>query len=214
MKQELHAYLDGEVRFEDLSPDLQDEARRWDRALSEPEPGAQAGIAPSWVESAVMAEVMAEAEVPADTTTASESKNGGFLDWLIRPRSISISPLFGGVSFAALAFLLTVVGSSEGGDSVAGGDEGTRVLVQFVFEAPSARSVSVAGDFNAWGEDGLLTDADGDGVWTGRFEVEPGVHEYMFVIDGTEWVTDPGAESYRDDGFGSRNAVLTVQSTI
>ena len=43
--------------------------------------------------------------------------------------------------------------------------------------------------------------------------VEPGIHEYMFVVDGAEWITPPGAEGYRDDGFGSRNAVVTVLPT-
>jgi hypothetical protein len=47
-------------------------------------------------------------------------------------------------------------------------------------------------------------------VWTGRVPLQPGVHQYMFVIDGTEWVTDPGAERWSDDGFGNRNAVLAV----
>ena len=40
--------------------------------------------------------------------------------------------------------------------------------------------------------------------------IQPGVHKYMFVIDGTEWVTDPDAERYAEDGFGNRNAVLAV----
>lgn len=208
MKPEIHAYLDGEVRFEDLSPELQDEARRWDGLLAETEPATGAGLAPSWVESAVMAEVLAE------SAHTDPPRRGGFLDWLIRPRSVSISPLLGGLSLAGIALLMTMIASPRQGGRGTDGEGAQRVLVQFVLEAPAARSVSVAGDFNEWGEDGLLTDVDGDGVWTGRIEVEPGVHEYMFVIDGTEWVTDPGAESYRDDGFGSRNAVLTVQSTI
>jgi hypothetical protein len=32
----------------------------------------------------------------------------------------------------------------------------------------------------------------------------------MFVVDGTAWVTDPDAESFQDDGFGNRNAVVRV----
>jgi hypothetical protein len=36
------------------------------------------------------------------------------------------------------------------------------------------------------------------------------MHQYMFVIDGSEWVTDPGAERWSDDGFGNRNAVVAV----
>ena len=40
--------------------------------------------------------------------------------------------------------------------------------------------------------------------------IEPGLHRYMFLIDGSNWVTDPTAERYADDGFGNRNAVLAV----
>ena len=32
----------------------------------------------------------------------------------------------------------------------------------------------------------------------------------MFLVDGFQWVTDPQASHYSDDGFGNRNAVLAV----
>ncbi len=86
----------------------------------------------------------------------------------------------------------------------------TEILVQFSLEAPGATTVAVAGDFSGWASDFVLEDADGDGIWTGRIPITPGLHKYMFVIDGTDWVTDPGAQRYADDGFGNRNAVLAV----
>jgi len=43
--------------------------------------------------------------------------------------------------------------------------------------------------------------------------VRPGVHGYMFLIDGTKWQTDPRADRYQEDGFGNRNAVLAVASS-
>jgi 1,4-alpha-glucan branching enzyme len=48
------------------------------------------------------------------------------------------------------------------------------------------------------------------GVWTVDIPLRPGVYSYMFVVDGTAWVTDPDAESFQDDGFGNRNAVVRV----
>jgi 1,4-alpha-glucan branching enzyme len=84
------------------------------------------------------------------------------------------------------------------------------VYVQFVLDAPGARSVSVGGDFDGWNGSFALEDPDGDGVWTGRAPVEPGLHSYMFLLDGSRWVTDPEASRYNDDGFGNRNAVLAV----
>ena len=84
------------------------------------------------------------------------------------------------------------------------------MTVQFVLEAPGATSVSVAGDFSGWEAQHTLVDPEGDGVWTARIPVEPGVHEYMFVLDGSDWVTDPAAELRVDDGFGQENAVLAI----
>ncbi|NND83944.1 MAG: hypothetical protein HKN46_02225, partial [Acidimicrobiia bacterium] len=104
-------------------------------------------------------------------------------------------------------------GVVEGGVRPAGGGAtGVEavVYVQFVLDAPGANSVAVAGDFSEWEPEYTLEDVDGDGVWTGRVPVRPGVHSYMFLIDGTEWQTDPRAERYSDDGFGNRNAVLAV----
>jgi anti-sigma factor RsiW len=83
------------------------------------------------------------------------------------------------------------------------------VTVRLTFYAPQAHAVSVAGDFNKW-----KTDADEmkgtDGMWSINLKLRPGVYSYSFVVDGKSWVADPGAQSYADDGFGSRNAVLRV----
>jgi hypothetical protein len=83
------------------------------------------------------------------------------------------------------------------------------VLVRLTFHAPEARSVAVAGDFNKW-----RTNADemqrSNGMWSIDLKLRPGVYTYSFVIDGKSWVPDPGAETFQDDGFGSRNAVLRV----
>jgi hypothetical protein len=83
------------------------------------------------------------------------------------------------------------------------------VTVRLTFYAPQARTVSVAGDFNKW-----KTDADEmkgtDGMWSIDLKLRPGVYSYSFVVNGKSWVADPGAQSYADDGFGSRNAVLRV----
>jgi 1,4-alpha-glucan branching enzyme len=94
--------------------------------------------------------------------------------------------------------------------AIAGGGVVEVVYVQFVLDAPTATSVAVAGDFTDWQPEFTLDDSDGDGVWSGRIPIRPGVHGYMFLIDETEWRTDPNAGRYQDDGFGNRNAVLAV----
>jgi hypothetical protein len=81
------------------------------------------------------------------------------------------------------------------------------VTVRLTFISPEARSVAVAGDFNKWRTDAMQRT---DGMWTIELKLKPGVYTYSFIVDNTTWVADPGAGSYRDDGFGSRNAVMRV----
>ena len=90
----------------------------------------------------------------------------------------------------------------------------TRVLVRLVMLQPGAQTVGVAGDFNGW--DPLQTPLvpTTGGAWTVTLPLEPGRYEYMFVVDGTEWMADPFAEEQQDDGFGLRNGVLDVRSTL
>jgi len=89
--------------------------------------------------------------------------------------------------------------------------EGT-ILVRLVFEAPEARSVTVAADWNQWRpETHPLTDEDGDGVWEIHLRLQRGRdYQYQFVIDGSQWVADPGARVQIDDGFGGVNSLLNI----
>lgn len=108
----------------------------------------------------------------------------------------------------------------EGGDAapsvrapaaVAGETGPDTVLVRFVLEAPGAGSVAVAGDFSRWEPVPLARQwRDGEPVWSGLVAVPRGEHRYMFVVDGSRWVTDPLATTVRDDGFGNRNAILSL----
>lgn len=81
------------------------------------------------------------------------------------------------------------------------------VTVRLTFISPQARSVAVAGDFNKWRTDAMQRV---DGMWTIELKLKPGVYAYSYIVDDTTWVADPGAGSYQDDGFGSRNAVMRV----
>jgi hypothetical protein len=133
--------------------------------------------------------------------------------WLMRPRQIGVSPAVAGLAAAAvLTFLLAPIGRPQAGGPAQQpqGASQAVVYVQFVLEAAGARSVAVGGDFDQWDGSYPLADPEGDGIWTGRVPVRPGVHSYMFLLDGSTWVTDPLAERYADDGFGNRNAVLAV----
>jgi anti-sigma factor RsiW len=114
-----------------------------------------------------------------------------------------------GVAVIMLFGVITVSRVHREPSMNAAGPVESAVTVRLTFYAPQARTVSVAGDFNKW-----KTDADEmkgtDGMWNIELKLKPGVYSYSFVVDGKSWVADPGAQSYTDDGFGSRNAELRV----
>ena len=198
MNTELNDYLDGDRELEELSPEVRGEAEAWQRLTGELR-ADEPKQAPPWMENAVMSEI----------ALASAPKESVF-DWLLRPRTIRLSP-FTSLAMAAAAVAVFVLLPNRPPDAQQLGPVAiTEILVEFSLEAPGATTVAVAGDFSGWESDFVLDDADGDGIWTGRIPITPGVHQYMFVIDGTDWVTDPGAQRYSDDGFGNRNAVLAV----
>jgi anti-sigma factor RsiW len=121
---------------------------------------------------------------------------------------------------AALAIiLLAVVTTTLMMKQLAHLDPGTRspaslsgeqaAMVRLTFAAPAARHVTVAGDFNKWRTDSHVMKRE-NGAWTIDLPLKPGVYTYMFIVDNEQWVTDPRAETYRDDGFGNQNAVMRV----
>lgn len=205
----VRSYLDGELELTDLAAGARPEARAWSRLLAAVRDELPGGPAPAWLEARVMAEIgRLEAAGPLTRLWR----------WLMAPRPIQVPPLAVGLGAAAVvAFLLLPVAGPQPGTSPEGAGPAAIVAqsdpvvyVQFVLEAPGARSVAVGGDFDAWEGSHDLEDADGDGVWTGRIRLEPGVHAYMFLVDGAEWVTDPRAQRWSDDGFGNRNALLAL----
>ena len=83
--------------------------------------------------------------------------------------------------------------------------------VRFAFVQPTARSVAVAGSFNQWSPASNPLAREKSGAWSALVALSPGEYLFMYVVDGTEWVTPPLAEDYVDDGFGSKNGVVVVR---
>ena len=102
-----------------------------------------------------------------------------------------------------------VAGSQAQTASLESGQE-TKVFVRLVLLQPGARSVSVAGDFNGWNPGQTKLEPSEGGMWTTTIALKPGRYQYMFVVDGKQWIADPFAADDAGDGFGSQNAVLDV----
>jgi len=196
MDSRLQAYLDGDLPFERLPAQLRTKAEAWDGLLEEVRAGTPAG-APLGLDTRVLA------ALDSDRRPAWPR----WIAWLLRPRMVPVPPAAVLAAAAAVIVILGFLGL-PGNRAIAE----SRVYVQFVVDAPTAETVHLVGDFTEWQPTVELEDPDGDGVWAGRVPLLPGVHEYMFVIDGAEWVTDPNAAGYQDDGFGQRNAIVAVST--
>jgi hypothetical protein len=206
MNEPLNRYLDGELDAESLAPEERGEAEAWEALFAE---ARQAGSehAPVGLESQIMDSIRAQSRAPLARV----------FDWWVSPRPIRVRPLIGLAAAAAIGALLFLPSGPFGSRIIEDPIGATTtmvgerpVYVQFVLEAPDASSVAVAGDFNEWQPEVELVDPDGDGIWSGRLLLPPGVHKYMFVVNGTEWIPDPLAEQWVEDGFGNRNSVLAI----
>lgn len=93
--------------------------------------------------------------------------------------------------------------------------------ILFQYEAPSARYVNLAGNFNTWcGTEATgrfdptidpMSDEDGDGIWTIVKKLKPGRYQYKYVIDhGIRWELDPSNPDTDQEG-GFTNSLLIVE---
>ena len=142
--------------------------------------------------------------------------------WLVEPHPLQVRP--GLVAVAVLLIGAATIGwptsrqpapqttsAREPLTTAATQNQNEVVWTRFMYANDEASSVSVAGDFGEWEPIPLSKKTvDGQTVWTGIVPIPKGEHQYMFVIDGSQWVTDPLAPVQRSDGFGNKNAVLQL----
>lgn len=207
----LHARLDGELTPAEAleleervagDPVARELAGQMDR-LSEFAASAQVA-APPGLAGRVLSRLGDE---PAGATAVS------WLRGLFAPPVRGIPALVRAAALVILALLLArwsipVSGGPGRAPDVPGTAENGVVPWRFEFEAPAAHTVCLVGDFNDWKvcEAPLVRD-DQSGRWVLQIDLPRGRHEYMFVVDDS-WVTDPGADMKRDDGYGNQNAVI------
>lgn len=204
MHHDVHRYLDGELPRSALTAAAEAELAEWE-SLEDALAHRRTEVAVPGIEARVM-EALPASRIPLMRLA---------WRWLTTPRPVQVRPLIplaAGLTTAALLFVIggPIAPSPEDGVMIQE-EVPSLIYAQFTLKAIGAQSVAVAGDFNQWSpEANLLRETGENGVWTGLIAVSAGVHKYMFVVDGSEWVTDPAAEAYIDDGFGMRNAVVAV----
>jgi len=92
--------------------------------------------------------------------------------------------------------LQPLVANHRGGDTV---------VVRFRMR--EAKSVAIAGNWNAW-TPAALQGLGGD-IWEATLRLPPGTYYFNLVVDGQEWVV-PGGVATIPDGMGGLIAVLNV----
>src|SRR5690242_13072679 len=124
--------------------------------------------------------------------------------WLSEPRRFSLPP----IATAAMAAGLVGIGVLGG---LAINRDGRRAeqpsavavvhpqlpdsvaprAVKFVLIAEKASKVSLVGDFNGWDSHATpMTSQGADGTWTVFVPLQPGLHTYSFVVDGSHFISD------------------------
>jgi hypothetical protein len=176
------------------------------------------------------APLMVAAAAPA--ATRAPARRPRRFGWLLETRTLRlrVSPLgalaAAGIAFAALLGLRREGDRQQERDLAGRGDRptgeypavgygnpartDTLTIYRFVFVAPDAKEVSIAGDFNDWtaGATRLVKD-EKHGVWTAAVPLAPGRYDYAFYVDG-KWLADPAAPRAVGDDFGRPSSTVTV----
>ena len=83
--------------------------------------------------------------------------------------------------------------------------------VHFALNAPKARHVFLAGDFNAWRPDEIRMRRNrATGQWKKGLILKPGRYEYKFLVDN-EWWTDPANTRVVETPFGNHNSIMEIK---
>ncbi len=152
--------------------------------------------------------------------------------WWRRERVLRFSPLTGLAAAAGLVGVIALASLAISGRTESVVDGGARATVveasargaaapvasstdtvhvmRFVFVDAGATSVELVGDFNAWTKGvNKLERSGAPGVWAVSIPLQPGRHEYAFIVNGSRWIADPLAPRTTDD-FGTVSAIFNV----
>jgi hypothetical protein len=146
-------------------------------------------------------------------------RRGGRTRWVVAIAGVAAAAMVGALllrdpqPIPSIAAAPTVTAQADARFAAVDGSDAdvARQSVQLVFRAPSASSVRVVGDFNAWDKERAPMTRDAEsGLWSVTLSLRPGRHVYAFVVDDTVWMRDPRATAAPDADFGRPGSVLLV----
>jgi hypothetical protein len=204
MNERIDAVLDGDLPRSLLSPEEEIELSQMEAAITAAAERVRGSRAPE-----LSARVMANLPEEEAIAPRFRAAVGSAWRWFWTPREIAFRPA---AAMLALVLLLMVgrvaqrVGPAASEGAVAGPAAQAEVFVQFRLEVAGASHVSLAGSFTGW-EAGFELYEVAPGLWSALVPLRPGVHDYLYIVDGERWVPDPLARPV-DDGFGGVNSRL------
>lgn len=88
----------------------------------------------------------------------------------------------------------------------------TRRATHFTFQAPAdARRVALVGDFNGWNRFSHFMRKSLAGAWEVTLDLAPGRYQYKFLVNESQWFTDPRAQARASNQYGTENSVIEVK---
>lgn len=86
------------------------------------------------------------------------------------------------------------------------------IFYEFQFKPDKQyEQITLFGSFNGWNRTDLpMTDENGDGVYSAKVSLEPGIYQYKFFGDGEE-IVDPKNPEKVSNGMGSFNSIRTIE---
>lgn len=230
MSDRIQQVLDGEMAPEQLGPRERAELEAFEEAVDSALAGLRAEAEPD-VSGPVMRRVREmPALMPEQGTDRLDAIRSWWLSlWRPRPISFQLRPATGLALATGLTLLVlapwTLGDTTAPGAAVTPGTPSTpatvastssqtqsAVLVHFRLETSDAEQVQLVGDFTDWQPRYSMSEVR-EGVWSIVVPVQPGVHEYGFLVDGQQWTVDPFAPRV-DDGFGGANSRLDVLGAV
>ena len=80
---------------------------------------------------------------------------------------------------------------------------------QFTLKAPHAKNVVLVGNFTEWEKNAIELKHGKNGTWKASVSLEPGKHEYLYIVDGG-WHGDPECNERVANPYGGENCIKVV----
>ena len=209
-KEKMHRYLDGEAGQAEFTPEETREIAAHEEIIAETRNLYRSIEVPD-LTARITARLAANAlasDAAKGQTQSSTTPFRRMLAWLWEPHPVQLRPAYGVAAVMVLVLVAVIMPIRPPLPEMAPtSDVAAKIFVQFRLDAPQASDVHLVGSFTEWRPTYALHET-APGIWSVLVPLEPGVHDYAFLVNG-KWITDPLAPIV-DDGFGGSNSRLLV----